>query len=146
MERMAKEKGQTKMKTAGRPPKNDPTDADAIKAKIDAYFLGLDTDSKYPSFSGLALALGYSSRTALWEASKRQSDISEPIKNAMLRIEESYEMQLRTTSPTGAIFALKNRGWVDRSEVDLSGSVSTGKMTPQERKARINALKAKLDR
>lgn len=38
-----------------------------------------------------------------------------PIKRARLRIEAIYEQKLHTTSATGAMFALKNMGWKDRS-------------------------------
>lgn len=102
----------------GRPPKNDPDDVEAIQAKIDAYFSNLKQEEDLPTYCGLALALGYSSRTTLWNNANANSKIAEPIKRAMLMVDESYERQLRTTSPTGAIFALKNRGWRDKPEDD----------------------------
>lgn len=106
------------MAKAGRPPKNDPTDVEAIQAKIDSYFSRLTSgdEPRPPTFNGLALALGYCSRTTLWENANSKSPISEPIKVAMSRIEESYEERLHGNSPTGAIFALKNRGWTDKQE------------------------------
>ena len=109
------------MAKAGRKPKNDPDDVEAIQEKIDAYFVKLAKAEEEPTFAGLALALGYHSRSTLWEASRAQTSISVPLKTAMLKVEESYEKQLRTTSPTGAIFALKNRGWSDKTELELSG-------------------------
>jgi hypothetical protein len=120
---MAKAKPTPKKKTAGRPPKNDPNGVDAIQNKIDLYFESLektnadgDTVTDEPTFCGLALALGYSSRTSLWENANAGNPISEPIKRSLLRIEESYEKGLRFQSCTGAIFALKNRGWTDKTE------------------------------
>lgn len=120
---MAKAKEPTKKRTAGRPPKNDPNCVDEIQNKIDLYFESLertsvdgDTVCDYPTFCGLALALGYSSRTSLWENANAGNPISEPIKKGLLRIEESYEKALRFQSCTGAIFALKNRGWTDKTE------------------------------
>ena len=120
---MAKAKEPTKKRTAGRPPKNDPNGVDEIQNKIDLYFESLertnaDGDIVYddPTFCGLALALGYSSRTSLWEKANAGNPISEPIKKGLLRIEESYEKALRFQSCTGAIFALKNRGWTDKTE------------------------------
>jgi hypothetical protein len=127
---MAKEKQQPKRKTAGRPPKNDPDGVDEIQNKIDLYFeslerkVGDDIVRDDPTFSGLALALGYTSRQSLWENSKSNKPISLPLKRAMLRIEESYEKGLRLQTCTGAIFALKNRGWADKSEIEHSGSVT----------------------
>lgn len=120
---MAKAKQPTKKRKVGRPPKNDPNDVDEIQKKIDLYFERLkktnaDGEVVYddPTFCGLALALGYSSRTSLWENANAGNPISEPIKRSLLRIEESYEKALRFQSCTGAIFALKNRGWTDKTE------------------------------
>lgn len=103
---------------AGRPPKNDPDDVQAIQAKIDAYFDGLKSgdEPRPPTFNGLALALGYCTRMTLWENVNSDKPISIPIKTAMTRIEEAYEERLHGNSPTGAIFALKNRGWKDKPE------------------------------
>lgn len=101
---------------AGRPPINEPTDAEAIQIKIDTYFNDCEAQDIKPNFCGLALALDYSTRTQLWEHSRAKEAISEPLKKAMLRIEERYERGLGTNAPTGSIFALKNRGWTDKQE------------------------------
>ncbi len=114
-----------KREKAGRPPVNEPDDVESIQAKIDIYFEESLAGERPVTFSGLALALGYNSRTQLWENSKGQKPISEPIKKAMMRIEEAYEERLHGNSPTGAIFALKNRGWQDKTEVELSGAVKS---------------------
>ena len=39
-------------------------------------------------------------------------------------VECEYEKRLAGQSPTGAIFALKNMGWKDKSEVEQSGGLS----------------------
>jgi hypothetical protein len=107
-------------KTVGHPPINKPDDTKAIQKKIDDYFDGLqeseEGEKEKPTFCGLALALGYCSRQQLWNRVNEDVPIALPIKKATLRIEESYEKQLRTNSPTGAIFALKNRGWKDKPD------------------------------
>lgn len=120
---MAKVKQPTKKRKVGRPPKNDPDGVDEIQKKIDLYFESLerinadgDAVTDDPTFCGLALALGYSSRTSLWENANAGNPISEPIKRSLLRIEESYEKALRFQSCTGSIFALKNRGWTDKTD------------------------------
>jgi len=105
-----------KRKKAGRPPKNDPDDIKSIQAKIDAYFDKCRDDEENPTWCGLALALGYATRQALWENANAGKPISIPIKIAMLRVEESYEKGLRSPAPVGCIFALKNRGWTDKPE------------------------------
>ena len=131
---MAKDKQQPKKRTVGRPPKNDPDGVEAIQNKIDLYFEGLERTVgdevvvDDPTFSGLALALGYTSRQSLWENSKSNKPISLPLKRAMLRIEESYEKGLRFQTCTGSIFALKNRGWSDKQEKDDSENDNTVKI------------------
>jgi hypothetical protein len=114
-----------KLGKAGKPPKNPPDDVKAIQAKIDAYFDDLSDKEEEPTYSGLAYALGYSSRTSIHEKITANIPISEPIKRAMFRIDISYEKDLRKTACTGAIFALKNRGWVDKQDVELSGKNGT---------------------
>ena len=36
----------------------------------------------------------------------------------MLRIEQSYEEALHGNCPAGSIFALKNRGWRDKQDIE----------------------------
>jgi hypothetical protein len=100
----------------GHPSINDPNDAPTIEGKIAVYFENVAAAEERPTFCGLALALGYSSRTSLWNNAKGDAPIAEPIKKACLKIEESYEKGLRGVACTGSIFALKNRGWTDKPE------------------------------
>lgn len=107
---------------AGRPPINDYEDVDAIQSKIDRYFDAADEDNPV-GFAGLAYALGYSSRQSVWDIASADYAISLPIKRALLYIEADYERTLRGRHPTGSIFALKNRGWSDKQEIEHSGGV-----------------------
>ena len=118
---MATQTGKEKKKTGGKvgkPPINDPDDIKAIQSKIDLHFKSRtakdDEGNEYlyraPTFSGLTLALGYSSRTSLWEWATSTAKISEPIKKACLRIDEYNEESSHGQYCTGAIFALKCRG------------------------------------
>lgn len=68
--------------------------------------------------TGLALFLGFESRQSLYDYDKKGQDFSYIIKRALLVIENKYEEALSLTSPTGAIFALKNMGWKDKTEVE----------------------------
>jgi len=106
---------------AGRPPINDYNDVEAIQKKIDSYFAAADEENPV-GFAGLSYALGYSSRTQVWEIAKDVHPISEPIKRALLYIEADYEKTLRGKYPTGSIFALKNRGWSDKQEIEHTGA------------------------
>jgi len=123
---MAKAKITPKKKTVGRPPKNDPDEVAEIQAKIDEYFKSLrdGEEDDPPTFSGLSLALGYSSRTSLWENANAKKLISEPIKKAMLRIESFAETKAYGNNAAGPIFILKNRGWTDKQEIEHSGAVT----------------------
>ena len=45
-------------------------------------------------------------------------------------VEMEYEKKLGSTTPTGSIFALKNFGWSDKSQVDNTSS--DGSMSPDK--------------
>jgi len=75
------------------------------------------------TISGLAYYLGFESRQSFYDYEKRP-EFSYTIKRARLFIENEYEKLLISNNTTGAIFALKNFGWTDKSELDLSGSVT----------------------
>ena len=107
---------------AGRPPMWD--DSEAFAKKVEEYF---DTE-KMPTWSGLALYMGFESRQSLDEY-KKKPEFAYPIKKALLRIEGIYETSLRNgNAVAGSIFALKNFGWTDKQEIDQktehSGSIA----------------------
>lgn len=120
----------------GRPPINDPNDVDAVVDRIVEYFQELAATGMKMTFCGLALALGYSSRTSLWENANAGSPISEPIKIAMLTIEAFYEGRLTSAACTGAIFALKNRGWEDTRKVETEKPEAVHVYLPENNRGR----------
>jgi hypothetical protein len=67
------------------------------------------------TIAGLALHLGFESRQA-FEEYEAVGKYAGKLKRARLRIEAGYEMKLHKQSPTGAIFALKNMGWNERTD------------------------------
>ena len=73
------------------------------------------------TITGLALAIGFESRQSIYDYEK-EGDFSYIIKTARMRVECEYEKKLSSTAPTGAIFALKNMGWKDKSEQDINHS------------------------
>jgi hypothetical protein len=75
-----------------------------------------DRDPEPATFAGFAVHLGFSSLQAL-DAYIEAGKYNETLKFGHLRVEASYERKLHAQSATGAIFALKNRGWNERSEV-----------------------------
>ena len=69
------------------------------------------------TITGLALYLGFDSRTSFYEYGKKE-EFMYIIKRARLVDENRYENNLYSNACTGAIFALKNMDWHDKSEVD----------------------------
>lgn len=89
------------------------TDPEALEKAVEAYF---SIPNSQPTWTGLALHLGFASRDSLNDYMKKDG-FSDPIKKALLRIENQYEKGLFGRNPAGCIFALKNFHWKDRQEV-----------------------------
>ena len=106
------------MDLGGRPPIW--TDPKAFDESVEAYFKQWeDRDNPKdgcPTWTGLTLHLGFCSRDSLNDY-KKKPGFSDPIKKALIRIENQYEQGLFGRNPAGSIFALKNFGWNDRQEV-----------------------------
>lgn len=114
-------------KLVGRPPKFK--NAEELQNKIDAYFkncpdkkqlvtkIGDVVEIPMPTISGLCYYLGFESRQSFYDYEKEEK-FSYTIKRARLFIEKEYEQLLQGNNCTGAIFALKNFGWVDKTEVE----------------------------
>lgn len=96
------------------------TDPKVVEKLIDEYF----KHAKKPTLSGLAVTLDIS-RSTLYEYEKKDQ-FSDIIKKARNRIIEIYEELLihRDQNPTGVIFALKNMGWSDKQETELTGNLN----------------------
>jgi hypothetical protein len=71
-----------------------------------------------PTVSGLTLFLGFSDRKALYDY-KPKPYYTDTIKKAITFIEAYAEKQLHIGNSVGAIFWLKNHGWIDKKEVDV---------------------------
>jgi len=76
-----------------------------------------------PTITGLCYYLGYESRQSFYDLEKVER-YSYTIKRARLFIEKEYEEQLQVGNVTGAIFALKNFGWIDKTDHEVSGGFS----------------------
>lgn len=73
-----------------------------------------------PTISGLAYYLGFESRQSFYDYEEKP-EFTYTVKRARLFIEVEYEEQLQHGNTVGAIFALKNMGWKDKSEVEQTG-------------------------
>lgn len=74
------------------------------------------------TYSWLSRALWYFSKNALEKAIRDCEDGSEiqiALMNAMSQIDEDYEGNLPWANSQWSIFALKNRGWDDKHQVDV---------------------------
>lgn len=97
-----------------------------------------ETPWKEYTMCGLALACGFCERKQLHEYAKYEG-YSPTIKRAMLMVEMSYEKKLSGHNNSGAIFALKNMKWKDKSPEDLIDEMFYSKEIDE----RINSLLGK---
>lgn len=94
------------------------TDVNKLMESIDEYF-----ENYSPiTITGLALHLGFESRQSFYDYEKNEV-FSYVIKRARLRVESMYEEKLLGNNCTGPIFALKNMGWTDKTELEHSGNM-----------------------
>lgn len=107
---------------AGRPLKFK--SAEELQEKIDAYFARCKEEEEPLTITGLALALD-TTRDTLMDYEVKE-EFSYTIKKAKLEIEHAYELRNIKRGNAGDIFALKNFGWKDKTESDvtLGGSIN----------------------
>ena len=108
-----------------------------LQSKVDEYFdnpptrtfhvNGQEFQVPVITISGLAYRLGFESRQSIYDYEKR-GEFSYIIKRARLRVEQGYEENLNFNNATGSIFALKNMGWKDKTETELTNP--DGSMRP----------------
>jgi hypothetical protein len=96
---------------------------DIMQAEIDKYFE--ETPQSRWTITGLAMALD-TDRHTLINYSERE-EFFHTINKAKLMVENAYEIDLREKGHAGNIFALKNFGWKDKTEVDAT--INQGKLT-----------------
>lgn len=99
--------------TSGRPPKYKKPEE--VKDKCIEYFESCIENKEKITITGLALYLGFASRTSLYDYAEKE-EFMYIIKRACLVVENSYEKNGKTID----IFALKNMGWKDKMETDLN--------------------------
>lgn len=76
-----------------------------------------------PTITGLCYHIGFESRQSFYDY-ELKPEFAYTVKRARLFIEKEYEEQLSVGNTVGAIFALKNMGWKDKTEVEQSGNLS----------------------
>lgn len=78
------------------------------------YFDYCKENKEKATITGLALYLGFAARSSLDDYEEKGEEYSYIIKRARLAVENSYELSGQTID----IFALKNMGWKDKSELE----------------------------
>jgi len=99
----------------GRPLKFE--SVETLQKAIDGYFEVTPVDEW--TWTGLALHLD-TSRETLREYQLRDEFV-DPLKKALLKVENGYEKDLKKHGRTGTIFALKNFNWQDKQEIKHEG-------------------------
>ena len=104
------------------------------------YFVVCKEEKIPTTITGLALALGFSTRKSLLDYEEKLEFVN-IIKKAKLKVECEYEKRLSGNAPTGAIFALKNMEWKDSQTFDhLNNGNSFNNFSDAELITRINKL------
>lgn len=96
------------------------TDPLELAAQCEAYFAECEERGERPMITGLCLFIGFADKTTLYDYRDRP-EFSHPVKRAIMRVEMAYEKRLDSTAVTGSIFALKNMGWTDKTQTELTG-------------------------
>lgn len=102
----------------GRPPYFD--NPEDFTREADAYFCRCVADERVPTVNGLALALGFNSRQSLLNYAGKPEFV-DAVKAIRTRLESEWEQRLSGPNAAGTIFWLKNHGWTDKTETELSG-------------------------
>jgi hypothetical protein len=94
-----------------------------LQIAIDKYLSECIVNKEFPNVASLAYSLGYATRQSIYDLEKDEKH-SYTIKRAILFIEsKTVDRALTSNAPTGSIFVLKNMGWKDKFENEVSGSM-----------------------
>jgi hypothetical protein len=96
--------------------------ASDMQIEAEKYFAECEEKTKRPTITGLCYSLGFESRQSFYDYESRD-EFSYIIKRLRLKVESGYEEALSGNNCTGAIFALKNMGWKDKTEQEITGAM-----------------------
>lgn len=129
---------------AGRPPHFETPEE--LENKCSEYFSECVKSGEKPTITGLTLHVGFSSR-ASWDDYKKRDKSEEGklfsyiVKRAKLTVENSYE----TSGTTFDVFALKQMGWSDKTEVSNTNLNLNKEITKEDLQKAKETLKEKED-
>jgi hypothetical protein len=123
----------------GKPPKYK--NPEELKRKIIEYFEFCGENDEKLTITGLTLYVGFVHLDTLDLYSGKGEDFADIIKRARLTVMNGYEKLALGTTPTGAIFCLKNMGWKDTQQIDHTNAGSPfNNLSDDELISRINKL------
>ena len=103
----------------GRPPIfTDPKEMDRL---VDEYVALCREKDEPILWLGMVLHLGFSCRQSM-DSYAEKPEFLGSVKRAKAIIEHEYEKRLVAQGNAGSIFALKNFGWKDKHETELTGA------------------------
>lgn len=100
-----------------------------MQQAIDAYYKECKENKAPLTMTGLAIALGFESRSSLVDYKGRSDEFSHTIKRARQQVERSVEERMLSSTGVvaGVIFNAKNNfGWVDKVETENKTELSGG--------------------
>jgi hypothetical protein len=109
-----------------------------IEPLIEEYFN--NTPQEEWTITGLALALDTDRSTLILYQGR--DGFSNTIKKAKTRVEMSYELSLRKKGRPGDIFGLKNFGWKDKQETDITTKGESLNTMSEEDKKLLKTLES----
>lgn len=111
--------------------------------KAQIYFEKCIQEKEPITITGLAMALDTFRDVLIDYGNGKYDSTDKEFSNTVKKIKQVCENYAETrifgNNPTGAIFALKNYGWVDKKEVGVSGSLASDSLTA-EQKAKLDKL------
>lgn len=99
---------------------NNPEHVQRFIDKSNAYFDECDLADKPYTVTGLCLFLGMSDKNRLYEMCKRDDELAELGKQVRTIVEQQCEERLCGKFNPGDLFKLKNMGWSDQQQIDVS--------------------------
>lgn len=100
------------------------TTPEEFDERVDAYITWCRANKEPVLLTGIILALGFTNKDTFYNY-ETYPEFFDSVKRARLLVEMEYEKRLCTLpSATGPIFALKNFGWRDKVENEVSGSLN----------------------
>ena len=93
-------------------PRKIPT-PEEFDRRVDAYVREMYRLHQPVTWTGMAMAIGFTSRTAM-NSYEENEGFSDSVKRAKMFVEHEYEKRLHGHNASGAMFALGNLGWENK--------------------------------